>query len=127
MTCYDESPIGIHHLVGQYAVPQGADYDVSIRYLENDTAVDFTLYSAKMQIRKGYGQDLVLELSSAAGTIQLGSGAGVSPNVILKFTSTATSALTSYGGIYDLELTSPAGLVLKPLEGKFELRREVTL
>lgn len=127
MACYDDSPLGIFHMEGENAIPQGADWDVSIRYRENDSVVDLTLYTARMQVRKGYGKDLIIELSSDAGTIQLGSGAGETPNVILKFTSAATSALSQYEGIYDLELTSPAGLVLKFLEGKFELRREVTI
>jgi len=127
MACYDDSPLGIFHMEGENAIPQGADWDVSIRYIENGTAIDLTTYTARMQVRKGYGKDLIIELSTAAGTIQLGSGAGTTPNVILKFTSAATSALSQYEGVYDLELTSPAGLVLKFLEGKWELRREVTI
>ena len=62
--------------------PQGSDFSLHIRYLnENDTPVDLSGYSAKMQVRRSY------EL----------------PGVLGVFTSTpfgATVGLTgSYGGI----------------------------
>lgn len=125
--CNDESPLGVFDLTGRYAVPQGADWDVSILYKENNSALDFSAATAKMQIRKDYGKEIIMELNTSDGTIELGDGAGDTPNVILKFTPEVTSPLTTYEGIYDLEVTTVAGLVKKFLEGKFELRREVTL
>lgn len=125
--CYDNSPLGVFHLIDEYAIPQGADWDTTIKYKENGTIVDFTGYTAKLQVRKDYGQDVIIELSSAAGTIVLASGAGDTPNVVLKWTPTQTVPLTSYEGIYDLELTDTSGKILKFLEGKWELRREVTI
>lgn len=126
MICSGSSPLAIYDMVGQDAIPQGADWDVSLIYKENNTAVDFSTYSAKMQVRRDYDQEIILELSSGAGTIQLGSGAGNTPNVVLKFTSSATSAMVDYSGIWDLEVISPTGQVLKFVHGKFELEREVT-
>lgn len=125
-TCYDNSPLGVFHMEGDYAIPQGADWDVSLIYIEGTTPVDFSTATARMQVRRDYDKEIILELTSQAGTIVLGSGSGNTPNVILKFTNAATSALTAYHGIYDLEVTSQAGIVYKFLEGRFELRREVT-
>lgn len=125
--CNDESPLAVFNLEGTYAIPQGADWDVAILYKENNTALDFTTYTAKAQVRKDYGKEVILELNSSDGTIELGDGTSDTPNVTLKFTSAVTSAMTTYEGIYDLELTSSLGLVKKFLEGKFSLRREVTL
>ncbi len=125
--CSEESPLGVFDLVGRYAIPQGANWDVAILYKENNSAVDFSLSTAKMQIRKDYGKEIIMELNTTDGTIELGDGTSDTPNVTLKFTPEVTSALTTYEGIYDLEVTLPSGVIKKFLEGKFELRREVTL
>lgn len=123
--CSDESPLGIFDMIGRYAVPQGADWDVGLIYTENSSVVDFSDATARMQIRSDYDKDIILELSSEDGTIELSDGAGDTPNVVLKFGNN-TSDLTKYEGIYDLEVTTSGGLVKKFLEGKFELRKEVT-
>ena len=124
--CSDESPLGTFDLVGTYAVPQGADWDVAIRYLESNSPVDFSAATAVMQVRKDYDKEIILELSTTAGTITLTDGAANTPNVTIHFESAATSALTTYEGIYDLEVTLSSGLVKKFIAGKFNLYREVT-
>lgn len=124
--CEDESPLGVLNLTGRQSIPQGADWDVSITYKESDSVVDFSAATAVMQVRKGYDKEIILELSSADGTIELSNGAGNTPNVILKFTSAITSAMTQYDGIYDLEVTTSDGLIKKFLEGEFNLRKQVT-
>jgi hypothetical protein len=124
--CNDESPLAVFHLEGNYAVPQGADWDVAILYKENNAALDFSTATARMQVRKDYDKEIILELNSADGSITLGDGTGDTPNVTLKFQSAVTSAMTQYEGIYDLEVTTNAGVVKKFLEGRFQLRREVT-
>lgn len=125
--CFDnESPLGVYDMVGRNAIPQGADWDVPLRYLENNTPVDLSTYTARMQVREDYDKPIILELSTTSGTIIVGDGSGGTANVTLKFKSGTTSALSKYSGIYDLELLSPSGLVLKFIEGKFSLRREVT-
>jgi len=126
--CYDNSPLGVFHLTGEYAIPQGANWDTTIKYKENGTIIDFgTGYSARLQVRKDYGQAIIVELSSTAGTIVLATGVGDTPNVVFKWTPAATTPLTIYEGIYDLEITSPTGSIIKFLEGRWALRREVTL
>lgn len=125
MSCFDNSPLAVHNLTEENSIPQGADWSVAIRYLENGAPVDFSGGTAVMQVRTDYDKDVILELSTADGTIALGSGAGTTPNVILTFRAAATSAMTQYEGIYDLEV-SLAGVTYKFIEGKFELHREVT-
>ena len=124
--CNDDSPLAVFHLEGSHAVPQGADWDVAILYTENNIPLDFSTATAVMQIRKDYDKDIILELSSANGTITLGTGINSTPNVILNFKSADTSPMTSYTGIYDLEVTTAAGVIKKFLEGNFQLRRQVT-
>jgi len=115
-------------MVGEQAIPQGADWDVAIIYLENDAPVNFsTGFEARMQIRLDYDKNIILELSTEDGTIQLGSGIGNTPNVILKFLNGVTTNMSQYTGIYDIEVVATStGLVKKFLKGKFELDREVT-
>lgn len=125
--CFDESPLGVFHMEGEYAIPQGADWDTTITYQENGVTVDFTGYSARMQVRTDYGKAIIAELTTTNNSIVLGTGVGDTPNVILKWTPALTSPLTIYEGIYDLELTSTTGKVLKFLEGRWSLRKEVTV
>lgn len=127
MSCnFDFSPLGIYHMTGAYAIPQGADWDVNIRYIDDaGVPFDFTGGTADMQVRTDYDGEIILELSTSDGTIVLGDGTGDIGNVTLRFIPSVTSVMTKYEGIYDLEVTL-GGLVYKFLEGKFELRREIT-
>lgn len=113
-------------MTGAYAIPQGADWDVNIRYIDDaGVPFDFTGGTADMQVRTDYDGEIILELSTSDGTIVLGNGTGDIANVTLRFTPAVTSIMTRYEGIYDLEVTL-GGRVYKFLEGKFELRREIT-
>jgi hypothetical protein len=127
-SCFDDSPLGVYHMTGDQAIPQGADWDVAIRYVEGGVPVSFTGFSARMQVRTDYDKTIILELNTSDGTIGLGDGlaSDTTPNVILHFRSAVTSAMSQYEGIYDLEVTTTSGVVYKFLEGKFALRREIT-
>lgn len=114
---------------GDQAIPQGASWDLEIKYKENDVIVDFsTGYTARMQVRTDYDGQIILDLYSTSGNIQLTSGAGDTPNVVIKFTPALTTPINIYTGmIYDLEITnSSTGAVTKFLKGRFALDREVT-
>lgn len=127
-TCIDKSPLGIYNMVGSEAIPQGADWDVNIKYKEDNVIVDLSLYTGRMQVRLGYGKAIILELTTSNGGILVGDGAGDTPNVILRFTPAKTSPISVFEGmIYDLELTSPTGKILKFLKGEFEIDPEVTI
>lgn len=125
MACdFDDSPLGVYHFEGSQSIPQGATWIIDLTYKENDVVIDLSTYTARMQIREDYDQPVILELTTENGGITVGAA---SPNVQLNFSPAFTTPMTTYDGmIYDLELTAPAGTVLKFLEGRFSLRREVT-
>lgn len=123
----------------------------SFTYAKRDEAgavVDLTGYSARMAIRDRVGGSLEAFLSStgdaAGGTITLGGAAGT---VVPSMTSTQSAALANTLAtlsvliadeepdglkstetfVYDLELTSPAGVVTRELEGHVVVHRRVTV
>lgn len=126
MSCFPDSPLGVFHFEGVYGIPQGATWDVPIRYLENGNAVNFSGGTAVMQVRTDYDKEIILELSTVDGGIELGDGTGGTPNVILHFTPARTSPLEVFEGIYDIEVTVPSGAVYKFLKGRFQIDPEVT-
>lgn len=123
MSCNISPYVAQYDLIG---VPQGADFNVEIIYEEGEPpqAVDLSEFTAKLQVRQNYGSPVLLELSTADGSISVGS---VAPNIVLHFVKDVTSAMTVYSDmIYDLEITSSTNVRSRVLQGKFSLSREVT-
>lgn len=110
----------------------------------HSTGIDLTGYAARMAIRAGFegSRDAYLSTGSDAdgGTITLGGEAGT---VVLAMTAAQTAALAGdltyflfvapekraerfVTFLYDLELVSGAGTVLRELQGRVILEREVT-
>lgn len=84
--------------------------------------VDLTGYSARMQIRKKFGGDVLVELTSDPGDgILLNEANGM---VTIEMTAAQTAGINR-SGIYDLELVV-GSTVTKILRGKFILNHEVT-
>lgn len=67
--------------------------------------VDVTDYTARMQVREDYDLDPVLDLTSAAGDIDVGTDDGT---FTVEVSAVETAALTIETGYYDLEIL-PAG------------------
>lgn len=115
--------------VGYYDIndlPQGSYIIIPINYRTGDplALVDLSTYTAKLQVREDYNSPVLLELSTADSTIIL---AATSPNIQLVFTSAKTENMTIFDNmVYDLEITSAAGLVTRVLNGKFSISRQVT-
>jgi len=89
-----------------------------------DTPVDLTGYTARLQIRanKTSTGDPLLSATSAAGLISLdGSG-----NIVLNVPAATTAALDFNQARYDLEITSAGGIVTTLLEGNITLIKDVT-
>jgi hypothetical protein len=111
---------------GRYDITceQGATFTLTLQWLdENEVAVDLTGYTARMHVRKTVKSSTTLiELTTANNRIVLTPLTGT---IDLVLTATETAGLTD-GGVYDLELVSPGGVVQRILEGKFTLSREVT-
>lgn len=123
---------------GKYSfiIEQGATTQFELIYSDSDnTPVDLTGYSAKMQIRPAPGSaTLYATLSSSLspdGTgLNLQGLEGTNPyssGSIGVYISAASSSLFSFSDAsYDLELTS-GSYVTRILEGKVKLSREVTV
>ena len=102
---------------------QGANFDYTLTWQTNGTAVDLTGYGARMQVRTTVDSTAVA-LSLTAGTgITLGGTVGT---IVLAASSTATAALSANQYVYDLELVSGAGYVTRLVQGNFVVYGEVT-
>lgn len=97
-------------------------------FLQYNTPVDITGYSARMKIKDKVG-----------GTVLASTEAGDSPLNVLTITldaanktitlsimATATDDFAWTKGVYDLEMVSPTGVVTTILSGKIAVTKEVT-
>jgi len=126
----EQSPLGIYHMTGNTAIPQYTDWVVNIAYtVNNGVGVDFTTYTAKLQVKQNYDSPVLLELNTSNGGITLSNNTvtPTNPNITLTFLKGLTNSMTVYDGmIYDLELTSASGLITRIMKGQFALDRAVT-
>ena len=65
----------------------------------------------------------VLSLTTANGRMTMG---GVAGTIVLTISSTDTGNLTPDDGVFDLEITSGAGVVSRIIEGTYSVRRNIT-
>lgn len=126
---------------GRYSfiIEQGSTVNFEIQYKDaNDTPIDLTDYSGRMQFRPSPTSDeLYLTLSSSLNSDGTGlnfSGSnGVTPTTsgsIGIYIASCTSSLLDFGtAVYDLELYSGSGdcpYTVRILEGQVKLSKEVT-
>ena len=106
--------------------------ELEINYTWNDSngdPIDITGYSAKCQFRDpvtdpdGTGTPLLEVDSDTVGEITLGGAAGT---IEMKWPSAKTATLTVAEGKYDLELTSPAGVVKTLVSGTGYVTMDIT-
>jgi hypothetical protein len=118
---------------------QRADYRPVITYTDSTgAAVNLSGWTAKLQIRASYAATAVmLELSTTAKSITLGSDGTIRPVFTAALTGTLTvgglalSNIDNLGmaaqiGVYDLLLTDLSGTVTRLLEGPCYLAPGVT-
>lgn len=108
-----------------FEIEQGASLIKPIVWKDaNGLAVNLTGYTAKMQIRKSVSSpDVLLELSTSNGRIDIVSGTGT---ITLLINAATSAAITWSSGVYDLELTSSGGLVTRLMQGTITVSKEVT-
>jgi len=126
---------------GRYSfiIEQGTTVDFEIQYKDsNNTPVNLTGYSARMQLRPSVGSDIVyLTLSSSLnndGTgLNMSGSNGTTPPTsgsIGIYIASCTSSLLSFDtAVYDLEIYSGGGncpVTTRLLEGQIKLSKEVT-
>ena len=117
-------------------IEQGAAFWRRLTWQDGDgNPVDLTGYSARMQVRDGYGGAQVIELTTANGRITLG---GADGTIELSIAATDTAALSvdlsdcrrtvpaRQRHVYDLELEASDGTVTRLVEGLADIHAEAT-
>ena len=100
-------------------IDQGTDFEITVDVTQADgTALDLTGYSAAAQIRKTYGSS-----QRTAFTTGISAASG---QVTMSLSDTQTSALTSGRYVYDLNITSGAGITTRVVEGQVIITPGVT-
>lgn len=108
-----------------FTIEQGVKFTRKIVWADQTgTPVQFSGYSAKMQIRDGKTKALLMELSTLNGRIMLGLTNG---EIMLVLSALDTADITWRTGVYDLELTSANGDVTRLLQGSVSVSRGVTV
>jgi len=111
-------------MAGKYdfEIKQGTTFTKLLKKKDSEgTYINFTGYTAKMQIRKfSKAGDLAIELSTVNQKITIDG-----TNITLNLTATETSALTGNLHYYDIELTKDSK-VERLLEGTITINTEVT-
>lgn len=112
-----------------FTIDQGSYWTRLITWKDADgDPIDLTGYTARLQWRKRYEDDAVLEITTENGGITLG---GVDGTIQLDIFAGDTSPITINGDtatfLYDLEMIPGSeSTAHRLLQGKFTLTREVT-
>ena len=105
-------------------IDQGADWYLDVTYDNpNGTPVNLTSYTAALQLRS------LPESATAVLSLSTGSGitiTGATGLVAISATATQTRAIDEGTYYYDLEITSPAGVVTRLVQGQAVVTPEVT-
>ena len=111
------------------AIDQGATLRKSFLYTTSLTTlspVDLTGYSARAQLRKTPSATAtevsLTDVASTDGQVILGGSAGT---VTIYIVDAATMRLSG-GGVYDVELVSPAGEVVRLVQGQYQVSPNIT-
>ena len=102
---------------------QGATLDKTFTVTQDGTAVNWTGYTAKLQVRQ-----YVNTADAAVLTLTTGSGITALTNngkIIIQATAAQTGAIGQGNYVYDLELTS-GSYVVRLLQGRFTVDGQVT-
>ena len=105
-------------------IDQGADWYLDVTYNNpNGTPVNITSYTAALQLRS------LPESATAVLSLSTGSGitiTGATGLIAITATATQTRAIDEGTYYYDLEITSPAGVVTRLVQGQAVVTPEVT-
>lgn len=92
-------------------------------YVQYNTPVELTGFTARMSIKDRIGGTLLATLTDANGKIVLDP---TGHTIKIKLGAVETAGYTWVSGVYDLELVSAAGVVTSLLQGNVSLLQEVT-
>lgn len=104
---------------------QGASFVRTLVWAdENETPINLTGYTARMQVRPTVQSNTVLaSLTTELGGIVLTPATG---EIKLELSAAQTNALPAGRAVYDLELISGLGFVTRLVEGSFTVKPQVT-
>ena len=103
-----------------FTLNQGATFTRQMTVKENNSPLNLTGHTAAMQLRSTYDSATVA-LSMTAAVINATQGI-----LSISATATATAALEEGIYVYDLEITTSAGVVTRLLQGQVTVSPEVT-
>jgi hypothetical protein len=107
-------------------IEQGSVFTLPLVYKDaSGTPINITGYKARMQVKKKFGADPLISLTSDAGDIVLGGALGT---ITAKIIAPVTATLTIKQGVYDLDLIPPSGEddAFRLVEGAVIVTPEVT-
>jgi len=106
-------------------IDQGATYELQVIYKnEAGTPINLTGYTAALQVRQNYyDTTALLTLTSPSGGIVINGAAGT---IDITMSATQTGSLDEGFYVYDLEISSSGGNVIRLIQGQFTVSPEVT-
>ena len=107
-----------------FTIEQGATFNLLLTWKINNTLVNLTGYTARLQARVDVeDSELILSLTTSNGGITLGGAAGT---ISLDQTATQTTLLPAGTYVYDLELIASNSTVTRLVQGELLVSPEVT-
>jgi hypothetical protein len=107
------------------AIDQGADWYLTVTYQNPaGTPVNLTGYTAALQIRQNFSDaNAELTLTTANGGIVITASTGT---LAIHATAALTLAIGAGAYVYDIKITSSAGIVTRLTQGSFQVNAAVT-
>jgi hypothetical protein len=106
------------------AIDQGADWYLTVTYQNPaGTPVNLTGYTAALQIRQNFSD------ANAELTLTTSSGIFITPStgtLAIHATAALTLAIGAGAYVYDIKITSSAGIVTRLTQGSFQVNAAVT-
>jgi hypothetical protein len=107
-----------------FICPQGSTFNRRVTYKIDETPVNLTGYSSRLQVREAhYSTSTITDLTSSNGGITLGGSAGT---IDILIGASATALFDAGTFVYDLEIESVGGIIDRLIEGNFVVTPEVT-
>ena len=96
---------------------------VSGGFLQYNTPMDLTGYTARLAVKDKIGGTVLLSLTTENNGIVIDNA---KKTITLTVEATATDDFTWTRGVYDLEMVSPTGVVTALISGRVSISKEVT-
>jgi hypothetical protein len=114
----------VNLLAGSGAIDQGSDWYQNFVYQDSTgAAINITNYTAEMQLRSNIADTIpALSLTIGSGITITGS----TGTIALHATNAQTAAISAGMYNYDLEITSPTGIITRLVYGQIQVCAQVS-